>query len=269
MNPCSRTAPCKTFAGAISKTAPGGEISVLDPGGFGTVTITKSITLDGTGVIASILNAGGINGVIVNAGINDVVTLRNITINGAGTGLNGIRLLQAGALHLEGVVISGDTGIGVEIAPSPGTPVQVTVTDTIVRDCAGGGLHLLPLGGPLTVTVDNSRFERSLYGIRAEDGAVVTVNRSVASNNTNSGFRTSSASAPVQLNVESSVASNNGNNGVATGGANSTIRLSNTTVTGNAVGLNSSAGGQILSYGSNRISANGVDGSPTGAALEH
>jgi hypothetical protein len=48
-NPCSRTAPCKTFAGAISKTAPCGEISVLDPGGFGAVTITKSITINGTG----------------------------------------------------------------------------------------------------------------------------------------------------------------------------------------------------------------------------
>src|SRR5437870_9877862 len=83
-NPCSRTAPCKTFAGAISKTAAGGEIDALDPGGFGTVTITKSITIDGGGgQVASVL-ASGVNGIIVNAGMNDVVILRNLRINGAG-----------------------------------------------------------------------------------------------------------------------------------------------------------------------------------------
>src|SRR5437870_8198838 len=85
LNPCSRTAPCKTFAGAISKTAAGGEIDVIDPGGFGTLTITKSITIDG-GIgsgWASIL-AAGTNGIIVNASSTSVVTLRNLSINGAG-----------------------------------------------------------------------------------------------------------------------------------------------------------------------------------------
>jgi hypothetical protein len=91
VNPCSRTAPCKTFAGAISKTAAGGEISVLDPAGFGAVTITKAITIDGSsaGEQAGIL-AALVNGIIVNAGVNDVVTLRNLSINGAGNGLDGI-----------------------------------------------------------------------------------------------------------------------------------------------------------------------------------
>src|SRR5205085_12371177 len=88
-NPCSRTAPCKTFAGAISKTADGGEIDALDPGGYGAVTITKNITIDGTGTLASILSAGT-NGVIVNAPSTATVTLHNISINGAGTGINGI-----------------------------------------------------------------------------------------------------------------------------------------------------------------------------------
>src|SRR5438309_9459613 len=66
VNPCSRTAPCKTFAGAISKTAAGGEIDVLDPGGFGPVIISKSITIDGTGVLAGILAPGG-NGITINS----------------------------------------------------------------------------------------------------------------------------------------------------------------------------------------------------------
>src|SRR5215472_3590084 len=81
-NPCSRTAPCKTFAGAISKTAAGGEIDALDPGGFGALTITKSITIDGGGgQVASVL-ASGTSGIVVAAGLTDVVTLRNLRING-------------------------------------------------------------------------------------------------------------------------------------------------------------------------------------------
>src|SRR4051795_2970069 len=87
-NPCSRTAPCKTFAGAISKTAGGGEINVLDPGGFGGVTITKSITIRSTfeaGVLVS-----GTNAIVIAAGVNDTVTLEGLDIEGLGTGLNGI-----------------------------------------------------------------------------------------------------------------------------------------------------------------------------------
>src|SRR5690349_13677701 len=83
VNPCSRTAPCKTFAGAISKTASGGEISCLDPGGFGGVTITKSITLNGDGNLTSIL-VSGVNGVNISTNLQptDVVILRSLSING-------------------------------------------------------------------------------------------------------------------------------------------------------------------------------------------
>src|SRR5436305_9333994 len=91
-NPCSRTAPCKTFAGAISKTAAGGEINVLDPGGFGAVTITKAITISSEGFEAGVL-VSGTNAIIVSAGASDVVTLRGLDFNGLGTGLNGIRFL--------------------------------------------------------------------------------------------------------------------------------------------------------------------------------
>src|SRR5215210_5708866 len=103
-NPCSRTAPCKTFAGAISKTTAGGEINVIDPGGFGAITITKAITIDGGGTFASIL-ASGTTGINISAGANDVVTLRNLSINGGGTGIHGIRFLTGGALHIENCVI--------------------------------------------------------------------------------------------------------------------------------------------------------------------
>src|SRR5215218_6852512 len=105
-NPCSRTAPCKTFAGAISKTAVRGEIDTLDPGGFGAITITKSITIDGGigpglgGILAS-----GTSGVIINAASTDTVTLRNLSINGGGSGIAGIRILSAGTVVIENCAI--------------------------------------------------------------------------------------------------------------------------------------------------------------------
>src|SRR5881394_1746945 len=100
-NPCSRTAPCKTFAGAISKTASGGEINVLDPGGFGAVTITKPITISSEGTEAGVL-VSGTNGIIVNVpNATDVVVLRGLDIEGLGTGLSGITVLTGGTVEVE------------------------------------------------------------------------------------------------------------------------------------------------------------------------
>ena len=116
-NPCSRTAPCKTFAGAISKTAAGGEINVIDPGGYGGVTITKSITINGGGSFASVL-VSGTNGIIVNVGSTDVVTIRNVSINGVGAGLSGIKMIGAGSLFVENVDIHQFTDKGIDFQPN-------------------------------------------------------------------------------------------------------------------------------------------------------
>src|SRR5215470_6822337 len=140
-NPCSRTAPCKTFAGAISKTAPGGEIDALDPGGFGALTITKAVTLDGGGgQVASVLVAGT-NGIVVQAGASDVVIIRNIRINGiAGSGhggINGIRFLSGKALIIESCDIFGFTNNGIDIATAGG---KVVVDNTVVSNNSQSGL---------------------------------------------------------------------------------------------------------------------------------
>src|SRR6476646_9109953 len=116
-NPCSRTAPCKTFAGAISKTAPGGEINVIDSGGYGAVTITKALTIAGDGAMASVL-VSGTNGIIVAAGASDIVILRNLHLNGIGSGLNGIRYLSGAELHVEDSEIRRFSQQGVDAAPS-------------------------------------------------------------------------------------------------------------------------------------------------------
>src|SRR5262249_32467858 len=131
-NPCSRTAPCKTFAGAISKTAPGGEISVLDPGGFGAVTITKSISIvnDGVGV-AGILVAGT-NGIVINAGAADVINLRGIIIDGQTTGLAGINFIAGGSLNVQNCVIKNfKSGVAAGLNFAPGVTSQFSVQDTV------------------------------------------------------------------------------------------------------------------------------------------
>ena len=143
-NPCSRVAPCKTFAGAISKTAPGGEIDALDPGGFGAVTITKAMTIDGGGgQVASVLVAGT-NGIVVLAGANDTVTLRNLRVHGIGAGINGIRFLSGASLVVENCEIFGFTAAAINVAPSAGGRVFVsksTLTNNlngIFADASGG-----------------------------------------------------------------------------------------------------------------------------------
>src|ERR1041384_5959771 len=154
-NPCSRTAPCKTFAGAISKTAAGGEISVLDPGGFGAVTITKAITIDGEGTLAGLLNAT-VNGIIINAGANDVVHIRNVFINGtsgANIGINGIRYLAGKSVVVEKCFISGFSQRGIDVSLGAGTG-RLNVTDTtITTGFEGVGVQ----SGTANVSISNSR----------------------------------------------------------------------------------------------------------------
>src|SRR5688572_18109002 len=121
VNPCSRTAPCKTFAGAISKTATGGEISVLDPGGYGTLTVTKAITVDGgSGAGWGSTLFSSVNGFVINITTNlvtDKVILRNLSLNGAGTtlGVDGIRFLDGAELTVENVDIQRFSGDGIDV----------------------------------------------------------------------------------------------------------------------------------------------------------
>src|ERR1043166_6336528 len=159
-NPCSRTAPCKTFAGAISKTAAAGEISVLDPGGFGAVTITKAITLNGDGTLAGILSALT-NGIVVQAGASDVVYIRNLSITGAGSGLNGIRWLAGKALHVEncniyGIGGSNGTGISVALAATGG---NLFVKDTNIKTCLTAGVTVATSTGFVAGVLEHVRLE--------------------------------------------------------------------------------------------------------------
>lgn len=135
-NPCSRTAPCKTLAGAISKTATGGEINILDPGGFGAVTITKSITIDGGGVIGSILSSAT-NGIIINAP-DGLVTIRNFSINGAGStlGINGIRVIAVKKLIVENCILTNFSANGIDVNTT--SAADIAISNVTIHNASAG-----------------------------------------------------------------------------------------------------------------------------------
>jgi hypothetical protein len=258
-NPCSRTAPCKTFAGAISKTAAGGEINAIDPGGYGVVTITKAITIDGGGTFASIL-AAGTNGIIVNAAPSDVVTIRNVSIDGFNTGLNGIRFLAGGALHIEKCEIFGFAQRGIDAEPAGGSTMYVL--DTVLRNNDGGGILIKP-AVYVGAVLDKVRLDGNVFGVRAENNANVTIRDSIAAGNSTNGFQAASTGAGVLINLENTTSVNNGGAGVGTSGAAAGVSISNTTIMSNAQGINTSAGGNVYSFGNNKIIGNATDGAPT------
>lgn len=264
-NPSSRTAPCKTFAGAISKTAAGGEINCIDPGGFGAVTITKSITIDGSGQHASIL-AAGTNGVIINAGVNGVVTLRNLSINGAGgtgsPGLNGVRILQAAEVNIENCVIYEFSQKGVDIAPS--SNCRVNIKDTIIRGCGIAAIQSTPLvGADVLLTIKNSNMNASAAGLRADARTKGNLEDCELCGNTNQGILASSTSGGSEVMLSDCLISDNGTNGVSAVGAAADVRLSDCTVIHNAVGIHKQSSGQVISYGDNRVRLNASNGTFT------
>jgi hypothetical protein len=186
-NPCSRTAPCKTFAGAISKTATGGEISVLDPGGYGAVTITKPITISGVGEQSSIL-ASGTQGVIINitmvipAPHTNTVTLRNIQINGTGTtlGTNGIRVFGSTKVVLDNVNIFG---FGTNGILSEGTS-QVFISNSVLSNISGVAVHST---GSSSIAVENSQLVGNNIAVQPDLGSTIRLSNNGVYNN-RSGF---------------------------------------------------------------------------------
>jgi hypothetical protein len=173
VNPCSRTAPCKTFAGAISKTAAGGEISVLDPGGFGAVTITKSITLSGVGINSSILGTNT-NGVNITAGPNDIITLRNLQINGVGSGLAGVRMFSGAALIIDNVNIFGfDTGVEASAG-------NTTVYHSFISNNRSFGLNAKANS---SITVEDSMLTNNNVAVQAMTAGTVRMSNNSIYNN--------------------------------------------------------------------------------------
>lgn len=262
VNPCSRTAPCKTFAGAISKTAVNGEIRCLDPGGFGAVTITKSITIDCHEMYASILNSS-VNGIVVNFDLfqatdtRRTVRLRNLNINGVNTGLIGIKIVGGAAsagseVHIEDILIDGQFSGGARgISDERTGGGEIYITDTTVRNTGATGIAIVPTSGATTIhaVLDNVRVENCNFGTAFGSGVRAMINRSVFSGNTQAGVEAEGPSGATEVNVTGSVMSSNGI-GVQNGGGTVTIRLADNDLAFNTTAVS----GATQSFGTNRIS---------------
>jgi hypothetical protein len=259
-NPCSRTAPCKTFAGAISKTADGGFINVLDSGGFGTLTITKGITVDGEGAHAGMLASGGINAININAP-GKKVTLRNLTIE-SGTpgspapvspGNVGINVIAAGEVHIENCWIGRFNSHAIAFNPSGGAEGFINDVTAVSN-----------LGSAVSVTTGRVSINRlDAYtndaAVFVRGTAIATVRDSIAVGGS-VGFGANTVPGAV-LNVENSTSTHNANGVLVASGA--TVRVSNSMIVSNVTtGLNNGGGGSaLISLSGNIVTGNPTDGS--------
>jgi hypothetical protein len=252
VNPCSRTAPCKTFAGAISKTAVNGEIRCLDPAGYGAVTITKSITIECHEILASVL-AASTTGVIINiTSATDTlktVRLRNLILNGTGSGaragIRGINILAARQVYLDDLRIDSFLNEGVRDARAVtgGAGSGLYIRNSIIRDNAGTGVTVAATGGVVNAVIENTFLNQNSNGVAVGASQQVVVTRSVLSNNTNG----ASADPSGVLSINDS--SINGNTVGVLASAGATIRLSNNDIAFNGTGVS----GTTTSFGNNRI----------------
>jgi hypothetical protein len=253
-NPCSRTAPCKTFAAAIAVTDTNGEINCTDPGGYGTLTITKSITIDCSGTFASILSSGG-NAITINLGTTPdplaSVVLRGLSLNGTGggtqSGLRGVSILSAAVVTLEDMVIMNHTQQGV--ADVRTTPGKLFIKNSVIRNNAGVGIVVAATGGTNMASIDNVHSINNLYGLAAGNGNQIKVTRSLFSGNSNAGIV---ADVGAVVGVDHATLNFNFI-GLQTGGA---IMFSDTDISFNSAAIS----GPTTSFGDNRIYANSSSG---------
>lgn len=268
VNPCSRTAPCKTYAGAISKTAKDGEISTLDPGGFGAVTITKSITINGGGAgqgYGSIL-ASLTTGIIINitdaADVRKSVRLDWLNINGASTGVDGVRMVAGNALHVENTLIDGFTTNGINLsftAANSGT--QLSVHNTTIRNCSGAGIRTnAASGGQIKTAISNVHITRCGTGIDQVNGTIGSIHDSMISLCT-TGIQTAEPTAGSVANIDSVTLSNNSGVAINVVGG-SRARIARCNIFQNGTSLTPAA--NVDSGGNNNIVGNSNNNTPAG-----
>ena len=252
-NPCSRTAPCATFAAALAATMPGGEIDALDTGDFGAVTITSSVTINGLSVGGSDFSGVNTPGVTVAAGATDVVILRGLSIFGSGSG-NGLSVMSGGFVQLDHARVSG-FGEGVSFTPMLGG--QLLLTEVVTKDNNDAGLVAGASGGTASVTMSGCQSEGNAVGVRATAGAKIDVYDTDASHNATAGVSAEldANGGAAEINLESVNASENGIGVRASAMAGSAVvRMSKVLGTANVMAPVTWAGnGSVLSFGNNRL----------------
>jgi hypothetical protein len=267
-NPCTFALPCRTFQHAHDTVAAGGEIDVLDPAGYGTVYITKAISIQGHGFAG--ISAPGANPAInINAGPSADINLRGLLIDGAGTGDAGILFQTGASWNIQDTLVRGFTGLGIDFEPT--TASTLVMSSTLVADNGDVGVYVGPIGSN-TVTAslnrvgaDNNRIGIVIDGGHSTGIVKATITNSLAHKNSQNGLQavTSSGLAPVNLMVVNSIAANNGTFGILSSGEGAVIRVRHSTITGNNIGVMGVGAGQLISFGDNSNAGNVTDGAPT------
>jgi hypothetical protein len=254
---CQPSAPCRTFPAAYSVTIADGEINVLDPAGYGALTNTHGLSIQGRDW-ASITAQSG-TAITITAGPSDKIYLQGLLLDGAGAGANGIVFGTGQSLTIENCVIRNFTGDGIEIFPTGAS--GFSISNTTASDNGARGIYVAPHGsgsvqGAITgVATNNNSTGIALDGQFTTGAAsTITVVNSVAANNSDTGISAQKFGAtPMSILVRDTNSSHNGFAGfVTTGGA--TMRLAHSVATGNSQGVSSA--GTINSYGDNDINGN-------------
>jgi hypothetical protein len=259
-NPCSLAAPCRTFQHAHDQTNAGGEIAVLDTAGYGTVTITKSISIvNPGGVEAGIAVPSGGTGITITGGA--IVALRGLTLEGAATGAIGIQVNSSVSLTVRDCVIRDFSNTGISFVVNSSSPSKIFVSNTLASD-SGGGIEIFNGGsGTTTGVLDHVEMENNSstgLDVGGTQTMNVTVTDSVSANNGTAGILADATGGTgVTIMVRNSTIANNGVYGLDANGTGATIRVTRSTITGNATGWVNSSGGVVLSYADNNIDGNG------------
>jgi hypothetical protein len=281
---CTLTAPCRSFAQAVTQTAPGGEITVLDSAGYGPVTITQSVTITNpSGVEAGITAPGGSNAITITAPSTADITLRGLTLLGGGAGANGIVLNSSagGSLNIIGCFIKDFTASGVAIQPSAGT-LTALISDTYALNNGSKGINIAPTSAAsVNFAIAQVTAEGNANGIyldaSASNGRVTgVISGSHVDYNSGNGITASgkSGSFNIYVHIKDSYATHNGSNGVSalnTGvsvgfSSGSGILLNNVYALSNSTDIATSSGSSIFTFGNN-VFGGTSGGSPTAASL--
>jgi hypothetical protein len=263
-NPCTGTQPCHSFAAAYLVTQPGGIITALDPGGYGPLTITMAITIDGLGW-AGITGSSGGNAITINAGASDTVVLRGLNLTGISGSFFGILLNSGGTLSVQNGTIQNFQG-GISLSPTASTPIQLFVSNTLVSNNSSHAISTSGATAPTTGVLDHVRLvNNGGDGLLASDGAVpgatmnITVSDSVIANNAFYGIiAVNATSSSVSVMVRNSTIANNLIGGLAAQFTGATIRVTRSTITGNTTAWAALSSGTVISYGDNNIDGNGA-----------
>jgi hypothetical protein len=280
---CTRLDPCQSLSIAYTKTAAGGVINAIDAGAFGTVTISKSITIEGAAGSQNGVLASGLTGVTIN-GVGIVVNLRNLQITGAYSGINGVRYVSGASVTIDNCDIAAfhatntGSGNGVIVEPTNAGTYRLYISNSRIYDNGwgndGGGVRVKPTGGSTFVftTIYNSEIRNNNgYGVLSRDRSFVTIDRSNISGNARSGVNLLTTGSLGETMIRDSLLADNGYQNspseasVTSNGAASYINIVGNSIVQSESGLRRLNGGHIYSSGDNRVMGNTANGTTDGS----